>query len=734
VTKNIAKNEPDKMNKAFKSSQQDIGALSFWAGLPFKIVWVSALTGLVLSILVTAVQLSFQIKAARNDMKAHVHQIMSSVSESAADAAYEIDTEKARTIANGIFNFSDVDYVKIDMDIGGTLVEKVTPAATKDFTPMTVFLFGSESDNDHKITLYTSNRLESVGSLSVRLNLNGITDKFIRRFLNSLFFISIGVMIFSGMMGYMFYILLAKPLIFASTELGEIVNNVDGNIQITILRFHRKDELGHLLASINSLMATRKRLDNRLLNQQRALDRHAIVSMTDISGKITSVNEKFLQISGYTRKELIGKTHRVIKSGEHSEEFYADLWKTISSGKPWTGEIRNLRKDLSSYWVKATIYPFLNADGKIYQYIAIRTDITKLKEKEAEIEQFKSTLDDMKDEVYMFWPDTFKIFYVNRATLIRTGLPENEICKLTPIDMCVGYEKGFLESQLNLLLNGTEIKTSYQSLQYHNDGSAIPVETFIELIEPEGEKPRFVVITRDISKDLEVEKTKNEFIATVSHELRTPLTSILGGLGLVRTGALGAIPKKATKALDVAYKNSERLKNLINDILDLEKSEAGMLDINVESLDISALILDAMESNKSYGDEYDITFVASGINDKILVDGDASRILQVLANLMSNAAKFSHKGGVVEIALAQNDALIRVTVKDFGSGIPDAAQASIFEKFTQADSSDQRQKGGSGLGLSIAKSLVTAMGGSIGFTSEVGKGTTFFFDLKASRT
>jgi PAS domain S-box-containing protein len=338
----------------------------------------------------------------------------------------------------------------------------------------------------------------------------------------------------------------------------------------------------------------------------------------------------------------------------------------------------------------------------------------------------------MKDEVYMFWPDTYQIFYVNEAAIIRTGLSQEELCKLTPIDMNSGYEKKFLLDQLEQLINGDTTEFNYQSLHYNDDGTAMPVETFIELIRPEGEDPRFVAITSDISHELEIERTKTEFVSTVSHELRTPLTSIIGGIGLVRTGALGDVPEKAKKALDIAYQNSERLKNLINDILEIEKAESGMLNISFESLDITALIAEAIEANKGYGDEYSVTFVATGDNDPVYVDGDAERIMQVMSNLMSNAAKFSHKKGVIEISLTQNEKWVRASVKDFGSGIPVAAQPSIFDKFTQADSSDQRQKGGTGLGLSIAKSLAEAMGGTLGFTSKVGKGTTFFFDLKAS--
>ncbi len=716
------------MNRDTTHINQYLRTPSIWTGLPFKMVWLSALAGMLIMIMAAAFQITNELKIKRSALEQDIYNIMNALSGAAAEAAYQVDTDKAQLVIAGIFEFPTVSHVRIDIDIGGSLAERATNTLADTPKPLARFLLGEKSH--HKMILTVPNRLKSVGTLHVWLNVNQIADQFVAAAWEKLLFIFIAVTIFATTSGVLFYFLLAKPLVNASTELGVWLDDIDGDITISIPKFNNNDEVGKLLHSVKTVVAARKELDTKLKHQQHALDEHAIVSITDISGKIISVNEKFIEISGYTREELLGNTHRIIKSGEHPQEFYEDLWGTISSGKPWTGEVRNLKKNLESYWVKATIYPFLDETGKISQYISIRTDITELKNKEVQIQRFKSTLDSMKDEIYMFWPDTFQIFYANEAAITRTGIEEEELCKLTPIDINNGHEKRFIHDQLKLLKNGTNAEFNYESLQFCSDGTARPVETFIELIIPEGEKPRFVAITSDISERLEIAKAKSEFVSTVSHELRTPLTSIMGAIGLVKAGTLGEVPEKATAVLDIAYSNGERLKNLINDILDLEKSEAGMLDIQLESLDIAALIDDAIESNKGFGDEYDITFIASGIDDPVLVDGDGARIMQVLSNLMSNAAKFSHKGEVVEVSLTQYKDRIRISVIDTGSGIPAAAQPSIFEKFTQADSSDQRQKGGTGLGLSIAKSIVEAMGGTIDFTSEVGKGTTFFFDLK----
>jgi signal transduction histidine kinase/DNA-binding response OmpR family regulator/CHASE3 domain sensor protein len=227
----------------------------------------------------------------------------------------------------------------------------------------------------------------------------------------------------------------------------------------------------------------------------------------------------------------------------------------------------------------------------------------------------------------------------------------------------------------------------------------------------------------------EIDKAKSEFISTVSHELRTPLTSIKGALGLMRSGSFDEQPNKLRPMLDIAYNNSERLVALINDILDMEKIEAGMLRFMMQPTDLASLLEEAVEANQSYGDKYDVTFTCSGTDEPLLVNGDKDRLMQVLANLFSNAAKFSPRGGQVEVSLLREGDWARIAVKDSGNGIPEAARETIFEKFTQADSSDQRQMGGTGLGLSIAKMMVEKLDGAVSFTTEVGKGTTFYVDI-----
>lgn len=222
---------------------------------------------------------------------------------------------------------------------------------------------------------------------------------------------------------------------------------------------------------------------------------------------------------------------------------------------------------------------------------------------------------------------------------------------------------------------------------------------------------------------------KSEFVATMSHEIRTPLTSIKGALGLARSDAKGTVPEAVKKLLDIAYRNTDRLSCLIDDILDYSKIEAGELEYRFEPLDVASLVELAVEANEGYGDQYSAKFVVAGDLIEARVNGDENRLMQAFSNLMSNAAKFSPAGAEVEISVARHDGRIRFFVKDFGCGVPEEFRDQIFDRFTRADQSNTRTAGGTGLGLNITASIVKEHGGEIGFETEIDIGSTFYFDL-----
>ncbi len=254
--------------------------------------------------------------------------------------------------------------------------------------------------------------------------------------------------------------------------------------------------------------------------------------------------------------------------------------------------------------------------------------------------------------------------------------------------------------------------------------------TVTPLVNAEGGLISVIAQGRDITAQLEAERMKKEFTSTLSHELRTPLTSIIGSLQLVNSGVLGEAPKDICDLTTVAERNGQRLLDLINDILDIEKIESGKLTLVSQALRLDELVREAIVLNKGFAERFKVRFEARGELPPWEVHADHKRLLQVMTNLLSNAAKFSPEGGVVEITLEERGGSLRIAVHDRGPGIPEAFRGKIFGRFAQADSTATRQKGGTGLGLAICKRLIELMHGRIGFEDRAGGGTTFWFELR----
>lgn len=261
------------------------------------------------------------------------------------------------------------------------------------------------------------------------------------------------------------------------------------------------------------------------------------------------------------------------------------------------------------------------------------------------------------------------------------------------------------------------------------NGEIFTIELRVSEIRHSGER-KYIGLVRDITERKRIEQMKSEFVSVVSHELRTPLTSISGALGLILGGAVGDVPSAMAHMLGIAQQNSQRLGLLIGDLLDMEKLAAGQMSIQLNSLPLIPLLEDALRSNQAYADRLGVR-LELGEQAGGTVTVDELRLQQVLANLLSNASKFSPKGGVVTLSSQRHDDQVRISVRDFGPGIPQTFRQRIFQKFSQADSSDTRQKGGTGLGLAISKELIEHMNGRIGFDPELAQGACFWFDLPA---
>ena len=237
----------------------------------------------------------------------------------------------------------------------------------------------------------------------------------------------------------------------------------------------------------------------------------------------------------------------------------------------------------------------------------------------------------------------------------------------------------------------------------------------------------------DIEKLKELERLKRDFVSTVSHELRTPLTSIRGALSLIVAGKVGEIPVRGRELLQIAASNTERLIRLINDILDIEKMDAGQVTARRDRLKLRPLIETTIAGLEGLATTAKVTLkIEPGPDAEII--GDADHLVQVFTNLGSNAVKFSPAQSSVDFSIALSRGQATVSVRDHGPGISEEFAARIFGRFQQAGGADSRKSGGTGLGLNIAKAIVEQHSGQIGFRPAEGGGTAFWVTLATTQT
>jgi PAS domain S-box-containing protein len=529
---------------------------------------------------------------------------------------------------------------------------------------------------------------------------------------------------------------------------------VGGKLTGALVSFHdissRQEAENNLRMAYDRLRETLSELEF----QKHALDQHAIVSMTDPSGKIIYANNKFSELSQYSTEELIGQNHRILNSGYHSYEFFTEMWKTIGCGKIWHGEVKNRRKDGTHYWVDSTIVPFMNDQGRPVRYISIRTDITarkeielKLQEQGAFYEYISETLgeglyvQDINGRCTYMNSEAERLLGWTRAEFISK--PVNEILYKQTTDGYLLLGQNFHST----LVTKNKVGSHYDDQYFvRKDGTIFPVEFSSQTIMRDGVVESMIVAFQDVTERKKSEeklrqaknvaeqanKVKGEFLANMSHEIRTPMNGIIGMTEL----ALGTeLNHEQREYLSLVKSSADELMHIINDILDFSKIESGKMNIEIVEFSLEQLLRNTMKSFAVRAHQKKLTLllnVAPDVPHRVL--GDPGRLRQVIVNLVGNAIKFT-ESGEIEVAVQRVDnarekhANLRFKVSDTGIGIPRDKFKTIFKSFSQADTTTTRKYGGTGLGLTISAQLIGLMGGEIGLESELGKGSSFHFIL-----
>lgn len=470
----------------------------------------------------------------------------------------------------------------------------------------------------------------------------------------------------------------------------------------------------------------------------RAMDEATVA--TDLHGHINTMNPAAERLLGLPSAQLAGSRRlwefwRPEPGGGPSP---AERFETLAEQARTAGAARcDLTVNTAQYAkvpVTASLSAVRNRRGELLGYLAIMTDISERRRAQAAFSEqaarTQAILDTAVDGILTV-DEKGVIESVNPAVGRIFGYSEDELR---------GRNVGILMAQDDRLAHDHHIQRYLRTGQariigvgreiqgMRRDGTIIPLEISVGETRMGG-RTLFTGIVRDITERKALDRIKSEFVSVVSHELRTPLTSLSGALRLVESGAAGQLPERAQDMVSLAQRNSQRLIHLVNDILDVEKLESGRIRLVREPVALEALLRDAQETNQAYADHYGVSIEAAHGCEGLQVLGDRDRLNQVLANLLSNAAKFSPRGETVSMDARCGEYWVEVCVTDRGPGIPEDFQEKVFQKFSQADSSDTRAKGGTGLGLAITRAIVEAHGGEIGFDTAPGQGTTFWFRL-----
>lgn len=471
-------------------------------------------------------------------------------------------------------------------------------------------------------------------------------------------------------------------------------------------------------------------------------------------------NDAACGMLGYTRAEFAALSMTHIQS-EHEAVpcLLCNIADLCEAPRSW--EMEQRRKDGSTLEVLVNSRR-MAIDGNTF-ILSVWTDISASKKNERALLALQSQLQEMVAErtaeltdLYNHSPVGYQsidpdgtITRMNDRELQWLGYAREEVIGKMHIRqlMPAGTEPFFKERQMRLQAGRKVPPTDAQLVR--KDGSLLDIRVSSTAeFDKAGRPCRLHSAMMDISElkklELEVHKQemeiatrkqmdtmKNGFISVVSHELRTPITSIRGALGLLAGGVFGELPPRAREMLRIANENSQRLIILVNDILDIDKIASGNLTLRADRINLRELIAQSVQANEAYatGHQVSLRFPPGA---PAMAVGDADRVLQILDNLLSNAAKFSRPQGVVEIRTLAAADMVRIEVQDWGHGIPEDFQSRVFEVFAQADSTNTRRQGGTGLGLNISKRLIEEMKGQIGYDTVPDQGTTFWFTIPAA--
>lgn len=490
--------------------------------------------------------------------------------------------------------------------------------------------------------------------------------------------------------------------------------------------------IGGLILSSTLISKQLVTSDTNLKDVKAALDASTIVAITDPVGTIVFVNDKFEEISKYSKKEIIGKNHRILNSGFHSKEFFKDLWKTIQSGKIWRGEIRNKAKDGTFYWVDTTIVPFLNKKGKPVQYIAIRSDISDRKRAEGNLKETIKENIDIK-----FALDQSSIVAFTDAKGVITSV-NNKFCEISKYS-----REEIIGKDHNILNSGYHSKDFFKNLwktigagnvwkgEIRNkakDGTYYWVDTTIVPFLNDKRMPyQYLAIRNDITERKRTEEVLHrqdklaavgQLAAGVAHEIRNPLTSMKGYAEFLQ---LDEKDPERMEFLSIILDEIDRVNTIVEDFMVLAKPKA----VELEEKNVVPVIQNVVSLLEFEARKKDVRLTFDCSQEIIQIECDENRLKQVFLNFIKNGIEAMPNGGELHVKTIIHDNNVHISIQDTGVGISKEKLKKLGEPFFTT------KKNGNGLGLMVSFKIIESHNGKVFVESEPNKGTTFNILLPA---
>ena len=548
--------------------------------------------------------------------------------------------------------------------------------------------------------------------------------------------------------------------------------------ELSVARKRGADGVSPHFIVLSRDVTDRKLTEGRLRQLSQVVEQSPMhIGITDLEAKLVYVNDAFVRATGFSRDELIGQNPRLLQSGRTPAETYAQLWQTLTRGQSWRGMFVDRMKSGEERVEYTLITPIRDEAGRVTHYVAMKDDVTEKKRLNEELDQHRHHLEELVaeratalDAAYAQLKLSEKRYeYALQAS--NDGLWDWNIVTGTAYCSPAYYAMlGYRPEELD-----HDVLSLWQDLLHPEDRIAA-VTLARQQLEGEGSYEmefrmrardgrykwilsRGKVVERDASgvptravgthSDLTLRKqaefellqakaqaetsslAKSAFLANMSHEIRTPLNAIIGLSHLIRADQTTPEQDQRLGKIDGAARH---LLALVNDILDLSKIESGRFELE-ETDFLLGDVLDHVRSflvDKAQAKGLSLRVDTEGV--PAALRGDPTRLRQALLNYAGNAVKFTEQGRIDIVArvLEQDDdgCWIRFEVRDTGIGIAIEKRARLFESFTQADVSTTREYGGTGLGLAITRSLARLMGGEVGFQSEPGRGSVFWFSAR----